>query len=59
MNSKIESLLAKMRALESELEAAFHEREDKLVYKINGRRVRFEHQVKSAHSQMKIRGADY
>jgi len=59
MSSKIESLLVKMRALETELEAAFHEREDKLVYKIKGRRVRFERQVKSAHSQMKIRWADY
>lgn len=59
MNSKIESLLAKMRALETELEAAFHEREDDLLYNIKGRRVRFERQIKSAHRQMKIRWADY
>lgn len=59
MNSKIESLLAKMRVLETELEAAFHEREDKLFYHIKGRRVRFEAQVKAAHRQMKIRWADY
>ena len=48
-----------MRALEAELEVAFHEREDERVYRIKGRRVRFERPVKSAHSQMKIRGADY
>jgi hypothetical protein len=59
MNSRIDSLLAKMRALETELEAAFHEREDELVYQIKGRRVRFEHRVKAAHRQMKIRWADY
>ncbi len=59
MNSKIEGLLVKMRALEEELEAAFHEQEGKFVYKIKGRRVRFESQVKSAHLQLKVRWADY
>ena len=59
MSSRIDSLLAKMRALETELEAAFHEREDEFVYQIKGRRVRFERRVKTAHRQMKIRWADY
>ncbi|MBQ0721049.1 MAG: hypothetical protein KBT88_03690 [Gammaproteobacteria bacterium] len=59
MNSKIDSLLIKMRALEAELEAAFHEHEDKVAYNIKGRRVRFEQQVKATHRQMKLRWGEY
>ena len=40
-----------MRALEAELEVAFHEREDERVYRIKGRRVRFERPVKSARTE--------
>ncbi len=54
MNKKIHDLLASMKVLEEEMEAALREQEE-VRYSIDGSRVRFESQVREAHRDMKIK----
>lgn len=52
MNERIRELLAQMSALEDELRAALHEREQHVAYSIQGKRVEFEASVKAAHKRL-------
>lgn len=54
MNQRIRELLAKISALEDELQAALHAQESKAFYRIEGTRIRFERAVETAHSRLKV-----
>lgn len=54
MQEKIRRILNQITALEDELRAALHEHEDRLFYKIKGKRVEFEHTIREAHRQLKV-----
>lgn len=54
MDDRIRQLLGKLTALEDELRTALHEREERLFYKLNGRRVEFEEAVREAHRKARV-----
>jgi hypothetical protein len=54
MDDKIRHLLDKLGSLESELRDALHEREERLGYRLSGRRVDFEDSVREAHRRAKV-----
>ena len=49
MDDKIRRLVARIGALEQELETALHERETPLFYQLNGKRIEFDDAVRAAH----------
>ena len=53
MNDQIAGLLAKMAALERELQTAVHSQESKMFFQIKGKRVEFESTVLAAHRKLK------
>ncbi len=53
MNERITQLLAQMATLEDELRNAVHDQESRMFFTIKGKRVEFEHSVKSAHRKLK------
>ena len=53
MNERIASLLEQIAALEHELHNAVHDQENKMFFKINGRRIQFERSVSDAHRKLK------
>ena len=53
MNERIRDLLAQIATLEDELRTTLHEQEDRLSYRIKGRRIEFENSVKEAHQRLK------
>ena len=54
MNQRIRELLAKITALEDELQAALHVQENSYLYRLEGTRVRFENAVDMAHRRLKM-----
>ena len=54
MNQRIRELLAKISILEDELQAALHTQEDKCIYTLEGKRVKFEQAVVTAQRRLKI-----
>ena len=54
MQEKIRLILNQITALEDELRAALHEQENRLLYKIEGKRVEFEYAIREAHQQLKL-----
>lgn len=54
MNERISHILAQMSALEDELLSELQAQESRLVYKIEGKRVKFEHSVREAHQRIKV-----
>src|SRR5674476_1487837 len=55
MNDKIRQLLKQISSLETELSKALEEHESRIHYKIEGKRVVFEHAIKEAHRKLKPR----
>jgi hypothetical protein len=53
MNEKISELLKQIGILETELGNAIEEQESRIHYKIEGKRVVFEHAIKEAHRKLK------
>ena len=53
MNDKISELLEQIGILETELNTAIEEQESRIRYKIEGKRVVFEHAIKEAHRKLK------
>ena len=54
MNERVRLILNQITALEDELRVALHEQEGRLLYKIKGKRVEFEHAITEAHLQLKV-----
>lgn len=54
MNNRVRQILDQIAALEDELHAAIEERESRLRYQIEGRRVVFEHAISEAHQRVKL-----
>lgn len=59
MNGHIQNIIDRIRLLETELEGAFREQEQKFRYHVEGTRVRFEQQVREAHREMKMRWGEW
>jgi hypothetical protein len=55
MNDKIRQLLEQISSLETELNTAIAEQESRIHYKIEGKRVVFEHAIQEAHRKLKPR----
>lgn len=53
MNDKIRQLLKQISALETELGTALEEHEKRITYKVEGKRVVFDHAIKQAHLKLK------
>lgn len=53
MNERIRHLLDRMTALEDELRTAVHEQESRVLFRIRGKHIEFEHGVKQAHRRLK------
>ena len=53
MNDRIRRLLAQLAAAEDELNAALHEQESSLTFRITGKRIEFEHSIRQAHLKVK------
>jgi len=53
MDHRIRNLLDRIAALEDELRGVVHEQEEKLRYELDGKRVRFEDQVRRTHRKLK------
>lgn len=53
MNDRITQLLIQIAALEDELRIAVHDQESRMFFSIRGRRVEFEHSIKTAHQKLK------
>jgi len=53
MNDRINHLLNQMAALEAELRTAVHDQESRIIFRIKGKRVEFEHSVEQAHRKLK------
>jgi hypothetical protein len=53
MDHRIRNLLDQIAALEDELRTVVHEREIRLLYRLDGKRVRFEESVLKTHRQLK------
>lgn len=54
MNERGRLILNQITALENELRIALHEQEGRLLYKIRGKRVEFEHAIAEAHLHLKV-----
>lgn len=54
MNDRIRQLLEQITALEDELRSALNEQQGCLRYRIEGRRVAFEHAIHDAHRKLKV-----
>ena len=54
MNERVRLILNQITALEDDLRVALHEQEGRLLYKIKGKRVEFEHAITEAHLQLKV-----
>lgn len=54
MQEKIRLILNKITALEDELRKELHEQESRLLYKIEGKRIEFEHAIREAHQQLRV-----
>ena len=54
MDDRIRQLLVSLTAIEDELRAALHEREERLFYRLDGRRVEFEAAVRKAHRRVRV-----
>lgn len=55
MNDRIRQLLKQISTLEAELNTAIEEQESRVRYKIEGKRVVFEHAIREAHRKLKPR----
>lgn len=55
MNDKIRRILEQISTLETELNTAIEEQESRVRYKIEGKRVVFEHAIQEAHRKLKPR----
>ena len=55
MNNTVEQLIARIRHLEDEIEASLHDQGDHLRYRLEGRRILFEDNIKARHRAAKIR----
>jgi hypothetical protein len=53
MNKTVQDLINQIRELEDELRIAIQAQEDKISYRIEGSKVRFDQAVKSAHKRIK------
>src|SRR5579862_8347097 len=53
MEDRIRQILSQISALEGDLQSALHEREIKVFYRIEGKRVTFERAVRNAHRRLK------
>ena len=53
MNERIRHLLDRMSALEDELRTAVHEQESRVLFRIRGKHIEFEHGVKQAHLRLR------
>lgn len=54
MTDRIRHLMAQIESLENELNKALQEQQVHLSFKIQGKRVEFEHSIKEAHKKLKI-----
>lgn len=54
VDDHIRQLLGRITSLEDELRAALHEREERLYYKLEGRRIEFEDAVREAHRRVRV-----
>lgn len=54
MQEKIRLLLNRIASLEDELRREMHEQENRLRYRIEGKRIEFEHALREAHLQLKV-----
>lgn len=54
MNNRIQQILEQINALEDELHAVVDQQEERLRYRIEGKRVTFEHAIKDAHRKVKL-----
>lgn len=54
MNSRVHQILDQITALEGELHAAIEEQESHLRYRIEGKRVVFEHAIREAHQRVRL-----
>jgi len=53
MNERIRDLLAQMTTLEDELRTTLHEQEQRVAFRIKGKRIEFEQSVQQAHRRLK------
>ena len=53
MNERIRQLLEEMNAIEDELRTALHEQQERIHFRIHGKRVEFEDGVRAAHSRLR------
>lgn len=54
MDQRIRELLNQITSLEEELRSALHEKETRLFYQVNGKRVEFTGTIRAAHRQLKM-----
>lgn len=54
MNEKIRNLLDQITELEEELGSVLYEQESSLLFKIKGKRIEFEHDIKQKHRKLKM-----
>ena len=54
MNEKIRIILQQIHTLEKELRHVLHEQEERVFYKIEGTRIKFERKVKKKHLRLKV-----
>ena len=59
MNERMQNILNRMRVLEEELEVALQEHEEKVRYRIEGTKVRFEKQIRESHRQLKTKWREW
>jgi hypothetical protein len=53
MKDRIQTLLAQIGVLEDELKDALHQREERVLFHVNGRRIEFERGVRTAHARLR------
>ncbi len=53
MSTRINQLIDQIKQLESELTSELHQQEDKLLFQLKGKKVRFEKSIKKAHRKFK------
>lgn len=54
MNDKVRELLAKINELEDELYTAMHERQESVLYRIEGTKIKFEKNLRETHLKLKM-----
>ncbi|MDH5523963.1 MAG: hypothetical protein OEY01_08210 [Desulfobulbaceae bacterium] len=59
MENKLQSLIEKIKELENELAAEIQKKEDKFYYKIRGKKVSFDKEIKRRHRQLVKRVGRY